>query len=164
MADQNLTPEYLREHFLYDPQTGLFSRIKKTADNSMLGPVGRVAKRGAVSFSVLGKKHYAHRLAWLYFYGAAPAQEIDHIDGDPTNNSIANLRAASSAENKQNLRGPKRSNKSGFLGVFNHAPGVWRARIQVNGRCRHLGLFHDPESAHLAYVEAKRLLHPFGTL
>ena len=164
MADHNLTADFLRSVFSYDAMTGEFTRLRKTSNTAKLGTVGHKSKRGAVTIFVLGKKRYAHRLAWLYTFGEWPNGEIDHIDGDPTNNRLANLRIANSAENKQNQRRAKRGNKTGYLGVFLHAPGIWRARIQINGQGKHLGLFRDPESAYSAYVQAKRELHPFCTL
>lgn len=97
--------------------------------------------------------------------GIVMLASIDHINGDRADNRIANLRQATTAENSQNERGPRAHATSGFLGVGWHAQqSRWRARITVNGKRRHLGLFDTPEAAYAAYVEAKRALHPFSTL
>mgnify|MGYP002682441619 CR=1 FL=1 len=163
MATADITAALLRELFHYDPDTGVFTRLVRTSNNCTLGPSGMLTKRGSVAVSVCGKKRAAHRLAWLYMTGEWPADEIDHIDGDQTNNRFANLRECSGAENKQNMRRARRGNKSGFLGVSRHQ-GQWQARIHMGGKVKRLGLFKTPEEAHLAYVAAKRQLHPFGVL
>ena len=163
MATADVTAALLRDLFHYDPATGVFTRLVRTSNNSRLGPSGMVTKRGNVAICVVGKKRAAHRLAWLYMTGEWPADEIDHIDGDPTNNRFANLREANSAENKQNMRRARSGSKSGLLGVSPHQ-GKWQARIHICGKVKRLGLFKTPEEAHLAYLTAKRELHPFGVL
>ena len=66
---------------------------------------------------------------------------VDHIDGNPLNNKIENLRAVT---HKQNLRNQKMrsTNTSGVMGVYKHDYG-WTARIKVDGVFMHLGLFKD---------------------
>lgn len=76
---------------------------------------------------------YVHRLVWLWVYGELPV-EIDHINGDKSDNRIANLRAATGGQNKQN-RGMLRSNTSGLKGVFfNKNMGLWHAQVNANGK------------------------------
>lgn len=38
-----------------------------------------------------GKKHYVHRLVMEAFFGVAEGQDVNHIDGDKTNNRLDNL-------------------------------------------------------------------------
>lgn len=93
-----------------------------------------------------------HRVIWKMVYGADPPHDLDHKDGDPTNNRLDNLR---SATKHQNLRNSKlHRGKALPKGVSLHKDGRLRASIYVNGRCRHLGLFDDPETAHQAYRRA----------
>jgi hypothetical protein len=48
-----------------------------------------------------GKLQYVHRLVWETFKGEIPeGKEIDHIDGDTTNNSIDNLQLLTPRNNK----------------------------------------------------------------
>jgi hypothetical protein len=107
----------------------------------------------------------AHHLAWLYVYGRLPAQELDHVNGVPSDNRIANLREVTRAQNVQNQRAAQKRSKSGFLGV-SHCPLTkrWRARICTNGVQRMIGRFNTPEEAHAAYVEAKRQQHVTCTI
>lgn len=47
-----------------------------------------------------GKLHYVHRLMWLTFKGDIPqGYEMDHIDGDTSNNSLDNLQILSRRAN-----------------------------------------------------------------
>jgi hypothetical protein len=87
-----------------------------------------------------------HRLVFLWHYGYFPS-EIDHIDGNPLNNRIENLRPASHADNCKNMKIYK-SNTSGFKGVsFHKATGKWAAGIRLCGKWTHLGLFDDINEA-----------------
>ena len=60
---------------------------------------------------------YYHHAVWLYNYGDLP-EILDHIDGDPTNNRISNLRAVTRSENNLNSVYPWKPNKdTGLPGV-----------------------------------------------
>jgi len=66
-----------------------------------------------------GVNIYAHRVAWVFHSGDWPDGEIDHINGDRTDNRIANLRAVTTALNAKNKRMDAR-NSSGVTGVYWH--------------------------------------------
>jgi len=102
-------------------------------------------------------------LAWLYMTGAWPTNDVDHIDGDCSNDRFNNLREATRAQNLQNLRQSKRKSKDLPLGVSQFGM-KWRAQITINRRNKHLGIFSSQEAASAAYVSAKRQLHTFGRL
>jgi hypothetical protein len=86
-------------------------------------------------------------------------KEVDHINGDPTDNRWSNLREATPQQNKFN-RGTCKSNKSGFKGVSRHKQnGNWVAEITHNYRKYHIGCFDTPEEAHEAYKKAAYILH-----
>ena len=78
---------------------------------------------------------------------------IDHIDGDPLNNAIANLRLCTPKENSRNSITPK-NNTSGFKGVSVMKNGRFRAYISVDRRQVHLGIFDTAEDAFAAYMHA----------
>jgi hypothetical protein len=63
------------------------------------------------------KTYKAHRLAWLYVYGEEPKEDIDHIDGDTSNNRIENLREVAHSTNMKNKH-KYVSNTSGTTGVY----------------------------------------------
>jgi len=170
MATQNLTAERLRFLFHYDRETGTFTRrIKTTIRTAICEVAGYPAKRGSWDICIDYRRYKAHRLAWLYEFGTWPDGEIDHIDGNPHNNAIRNLRIATSTQNKQNQHRARIDNKSGYLGVHLHCLSKtgeerWRARIQVDKKSVHLGLYETPEAAHAAYIAAKRALHEFCSI
>ena len=93
--------------------------------------------------------------------GVWPVKEIDHINGNPSDNRWVNLREGTRGEQLQNQKLGKR-NTSGLMGVSpDKLRGKWCACIQVGGRRYHLGRFSASEAAHAAYLEAKARLHPF---
>lgn len=98
----------------------------------------------------------------MLFYGKFPSDSIDHINGDRSDNRIANLREATIAENKQNIGNAPSHNKSGLIGAHRDASGRgWSSCIIVNKKYTYLGRFATAEEAHAAYVKAKTELHPF---
>ena len=155
----SLTQERLKELLAYDRKTGVFTwKVRRLACT-----VGKVAGSEKGSYRRIGidnGMYYAHRLAWLYVYGAWPAATIDHRDGDRSNNKIKNLREATSAQNSQN-RLQHKNNSSGFTGVV-RSRNEWQAQIMVGGKAQFLGRFKTPEDAHQAYLAAKTKLHTFS--
>ncbi len=137
----------------YDPDTGIF-KWKITRRGIPAGKiVGNVQKpeksRRAprVRIFVAGRSYLAHRLAWFMHYGEWPETEIDHIDGDGSNNRIENLRRATSTQNKLNT--PVRSdNTSSAKGVYFHKrSGKWRVFTWVNKQYFGLGGYEKLEDA-----------------
>ena len=139
MADTNaLTQERLKELLNYDASTGVFTR-KVSTNGAKAGDIaGRKTKGRYVEIRVDGGRYLAHRLAWLYMYGEFPSDDIDHINHIKTDNSLANLRVASKAENQKN-RSLSIRNKTGVSGVCPHNSG-WYVRV---GKSDYLGLYKD---------------------
>jgi hypothetical protein len=145
MAKEILTQERLKELFLYDKDTGFFVRHKK------LGPkkevAGHVATKGHRQIMVDGNLYMAHRLAWLYVNGSFPDKLIDHINRNPDDNRIKNLRQATSSENQQNTK-VRKDNLCGEKGIsYSEKETKWRARISIDGKTFDLGRFKSLESA-----------------
>lgn len=145
----------LKEYLNYNSETGIFTWVKNSRKIKAGTTAGNSYKRkngttGYIRIGLLGKSYSAHRLAWFYVYGEWPKETIDHINGDGFNNKISNLRSVSIKENLRNRRIPK-TNSSGVVGVTWHKPNKkWQARIEVNGKKLHLGMFDDLEDARLA--------------
>lgn len=165
MANADLTAQRLRELLHYNSETGQFTRsIARRGRNGGAGSVaGCKTARGYIRISISGKIYMAHRLAWLYVLGVWPAGDIDHIDGDKTNNRFANLRDVSTSVNMQNQRKAQPRNASGFLGVTIHG-GRFEASIKLNGKNIYLGSYATPQMAHDAYIAAKRVIHEGCTI
>jgi hypothetical protein len=98
-------------------------------------------------------------------HGEWPAQQIDHINMNRTDNRIANLRSVSPRVNSENRRTAQSQNLVGLRGVSwrDHCK-KWRSRITVHGVEHRLGQFDTAEDAHAAYLEAKRRLHEGCTI
>lgn len=166
-SSNELLASKLRDRFHYDPETGAFLRrhsngIRWSAGDRADKP-GCGALRQYRLLRVGEHKLLAHRAAWLWIHGSMPIGLIDHVNGDPSDNRIANLRDADSRINNENRRLPSVRSQSGVLGVFPHQ-GRYRVRLTVNRRSVHIGVFDDVEQAYAAYVEAKRRLHQGCTL
>lgn len=161
-----LTQERLKELLIYNPLTGVFSRLTSTSSRARVGGVaGGVNQDGYIRINIDGKLYMAHRLAFLYMTGKWPEKLVDHIDTIPDHNWWSNLREASQAENVQNLKSAMCNNISGLLGVtYNKRTNRFVARIRLNGVSKYLGTFESGEEAHQTYLSAKRIYHPFNTL
>lgn len=161
---RELTHDEIRRLFSYEELTGI---LVWKEGLSIRAPSGRVAgtmcKNGYVAVGIRGVKYLAHRVIWNYMSGAWPEFDIDHIDGDRSNNRFSNLRDVATYKNMQNLKRSHLDNNSGLLGVERHR-NKWSARICVQGKKTYLGTFVTKEEAHAAYVSAKRMIHVCGTL
>ena len=163
-----LTAERLRELLSYDPETGGWTRIKHCARGSHI-KVGDAAgyrdDRGYLRIWVDGRKYRGYRLAFLYVTGRWPKNEIDHKDGDTTNDRWDNLREATRNENMRNEK-LHRDSGSGLKGVTWHKPSRrWRAQICVHYRRLAIGYFDSAEAAHEAYkTKALELFGEFARL
>lgn len=153
----------MRKRLTYDPQTGHFTHNFPSGGSPAGAKAGWIAGPGYVLIRINKKTYCAHRLAWLYMTGRWPVGHIDHIDGNQVNNRFANLRDVTRSGNQQNQRRAHADAKTGFLGVH-FRDGKYEAAITINKVRHRLGRFADPAVAHEAYLEAKRHLHPHGTL
>lgn len=152
-----ITAQYVREHLDYNPDTGEFFWKKpfenKIAKRIMGVPVGSRRKDGYMRIGLAGKRYLSHRIAWLHFYGEWPSKLIDHVNLNPSDNRISNLRLATHAQNKANRDAPE-TNKSGFKGVhWNKRNRTWFAQIKVNGKQIYLGSFKTIDEANAARIE-----------
>lgn len=144
------------EDLLYDGDTGEF-RWGPSGE-----PAGNESKAGYISISINGKKYPAHRLAWYITYGYFPENEIDHINRDPSDNRIANLREVSRQCNARNTGNPS-DNRSGVKGVsYCKTNGRWRATIAVDRKNYNLGTYEDLADAACARLAAEQCLDWHG--
>jgi hypothetical protein len=120
---------------------------------------GGVISRGYRGVGIDGQRYLEHRLVWFYVHGVWPADQIDHINGDRSDNRISNLREASQSQNNGNCR-KRGNNVSGYTGVFwNTRHAKWQAQIAMNGRNNYIGLFSDIEEAVAARKAAAKRIH-----
>lgn len=112
------------------------------------------------------KKKSLHRLVGITFLSNPKNKAmIDHIDNDPTNNNVLNLRWATSQENGMNKQ-KNINNKSGMKGVsYNKDNDKWNAQIMKKGKSIHLGYFDNVKDAGECYDDkAKKIFGEFAVL
>ena len=147
--------EILDELLDYDPDTGVFKWKKFRGNTAKAGSiVNNLTSAGYKMICVNGRQYQAHRIAYKMFYKRDPDGILDHIDGDMTNNRIANLRVASPKQNQGNSKMP-RHNTSGLKGVsWSKKSGKWAAQINRGNKKVWLGVYEDKNDAHQAYMKA----------
>jgi len=150
-----LTAETVRELLDYDPVTGSLAWRKPRRGSRGVGKsAGSLEKDGYRRIRISGVQYSAHHVAWCHWHGQWPLSEMDHINGDRSDNAIANLRLATRSENEANIRLP-RTNTSGFKGVHFHQQNKkFQATIGTGNRKKHIGYFDTAEEAHAAYCAA----------
>lgn len=160
--------DLLRQLIDYDPSTGRMTwRLRDLRHfdrpqrcnfwNSRFAGKPALACRmraGHLQGYVVGQMCLAHRVAYALQHNFDPPFEIDHINGDPSDNSADNLRPSDPSTNNRNLAKPK-NNTSGCVGVY-FQPARWRAVITVDDKSIHLGYFDTFEEAVAARKQAER--------
>ena len=154
--------EKAKELLNYNPETGELTWNKTVSSRAVKGSVAGSDKgNGYKRIKINNKSILAHRFVWFIHHGELP-HIIDHIDGNPSNNRIENLRQCSQSENGIN-RTKQKNNKSGFKGVSRVTKrNKWKAKIGHKGKAIHLGLFDCPKEASRAYeAKARELFGEF---
>lgn len=99
--------------------------------------------------------YFAHNPEWCIDDTSAE-NKIDHIDGNPSNNHISNLRVATNAQNMQN----QNREVKGY--TFSKRKKRWIPFIRINCKTVHLGCFHTEEEAKQVRAEAVEKYYPFA--
>jgi hypothetical protein len=113
-----------------------------------------------IKSSVFGAK-LAHRLIYQLCHKLDKLDTdlvVDHIDNNPENNKIDNLRLVTRSQNAWNSRKLKISDDNPYKGVT-RKNGRWTANISKDRVQKNLGMFDTPELAHAAYCKAASELH-----
>lgn len=155
--------DYLRQRLRYDPETGkLYWR-----ENPQMPRLWRQRYAGREAFTAVrntGYKHgrldcrayQAHRVIWAMHHGSWPEGHIDHINHDPIDNRIANLRSVTLQENLRNTV-RRKNNTSGCMGVsWFKGTQRWSAHIMVDRVKHHLGYFTELADAVAARKAAEK--------
>lgn len=155
-----ITRDRLALALRYEAESGRFTWVNPPQNHAGLAgkEAGTVDNNGYLMIRIDGLKHKAHRLAWLYVYGEHPAGEIDHINGEKSDNRICNLRLASNPQNQANRR--RNAGKPTPKGVRVLPSGNFNARIRVRGGLINLGVYKAADEASNAYLAAAK--HHYG--
>lgn len=180
-ANIDITTEKVHKIFNYD-EGALYWKIKFSRKVKIGDKAGTIdPRKGRIIISIGGIRYMASRLIFLWHKGYLP-ECVDHIDRNPANDRIENLRSATIKENNRNTSSHIDST-SPYLGVslcikrwkYSIKKGVkhrkpihvekWIARICVDGKGRQIGLFETQELAALAYNrEAVKYFGEFANL
>ena len=152
--NSDITQSELKRLVSYDKKTGVFRWLSPRCGVRVGAICGKVDRRGYVRMMVKGRLYSAANLAFLYMTGRFPQDFADHISRNRRDNSWANLREVSHAENQKNKGIPK-NNTSGIVGVrWDAKRGNWIAQIGVSGKKVTLGRFKDVNDAIAAREQA----------
>jgi hypothetical protein len=173
---EEVTPEYVKECFKYNPKTGVLTWKARPKSHfptergwhifhaSYAGKVtGCKDYKGYLVVLIGGRPYFAHRIVWAIMKGVWPSEMIDHINGVRDDNRLANLREASRGQNISNAR-IRKDNTTGVKGILKpvaRANGgkAWRVGIRVGGKRHHIGYFNSMEEAEVAVRESRVKLH-----
>lgn len=149
------------EIFKYNEDGSLTRLVLKNQHQT----VGWLNSSGYLQVEVEGSNKMLHRIIYEMHFGEIPLGfQIDHIDGNPLNNRIENLRICTQVQNRQNSKISK-NNTTGYRGIVKTPNGKFQARLTYNGKKLYLGLFEKAEDAfECVEIKRKELYGEFATL
>lgn len=173
-----ISPELVRQLIDYNPETGValwrarteqhFSNKNRCA--ARMAGAWNARYAGKPAFTVFAARAHTSRcsifkvsypashIAWLHVHGKAPDYVIDHINGDRSDNRMANLRDVPLAVNARNCK-LRIDNTSGLAGIHqNKKTKQWHARVNYSGHVITLGSYRELEHARIARQTAMILL------
>ena len=154
--------EYLRSRLSVDLERGVVTWIDATKAHARLNG----SEAGSLRRPSHGSKRYAYvkvdgrplkrsHIVFLFGAGQWPAEQIDHINGDSTDDRFSNLREASATQNAWNHK--KRAKQSGLpMGVRALASGKFHARIACNKQKFIFGPFATASEAQAVYQQKRK--------
>lgn len=149
----------------YNPETGKISLLKQRKGKSPSNPedLGVQTERGYHYVNILGRRVFAHRLAWFLHYKTWPKHPIDHINGNPADNRIVNLREAPCGLNSQAHRRKRENSTSKYRGVcrpksMNHLDKPWLVQARKGPTVVYGGHYANEDDAARAYDKIARTL------
>jgi hypothetical protein len=114
-------------------------------------------KNGYINIGINKKLYYLHRLIYKYhnedfdLTDISHNNQIDHININPLDNRIENLRAVNHSINQRNKNKSKNCS-SKYIGVsWSKANSKWLSQIKINGKVKNLGHFDNEEDANECY-------------
>ena len=129
--------------------TGLRWKKAPRYNAQVLGqPAGTAHKGGYYRFRLSGRQYLSHRVVMALSCGHdRPDMEVDHINGDPSNNSPGNLCWADRPSQCQNRR-----SKGLPYASWHKRLKRWQCRATVDGKRIHVGYYATEKEAHEAGV------------
>lgn len=126
----------------YNQKTGEFTKNGKV--------ITAKTGTGYIKLSYGNKYIRAHRIAYQLMVKRVPKnREIDHINGNITDNRIENLRVVTTRENQQNRKIHRKKKK--LVGCY-FCNKKWKSQVYYNGEKLHIGFFKTELEAHASYM------------
>lgn len=165
MCKEDITREELMAILDYNPDTGIFRwKIHRNVNAIKGREAGSVRRDGYIQVCVNYKKLLAHRLAWFMTYNIWPKYQIDHVNGNRSDNRLCNLREATPSQNSQNVI-VKHCSSTQLLGVsFDRRRNKYRVRMWHEGKRLWLGYYSTAEEAYEARLAAQNELWSFQSV
>lgn len=153
------TVDDLRRDIRYSPIVGVFEWKTGASGRRKGFLAGGVNKEtGYISVGYRGRQYKAHVLAWCYMKGEWPDKEIDHIDGDRSNNAWKNLRLADRHQNSFNKKSVCHDDPLDKGISFRKDNGKWQARVYCRGSVWS-ACYETKEEARAAATAKRKELH-----
>lgn len=152
-----LTKEEILYYWDYDRENGILIWKNAPAFNKkrLIGKIaGRIGPKGYRETKLKNKIYSVYKIIW-FVENDFWAKAIDHKNGNRDDNRILNLKSVNSRQNNQNRIAHRKGKLVG--NTFEKSTGLWRARILINGKNKHLGRFKTELQAHKAYLKALKL-------
>lgn len=152
----------LEEFFEYLPESGQLLFVKSARKGFVGKEAGWINAQGYRQIRFQGRTYFAHRIIWTLVHGDIPADKfIDHIDGNPSNNALANLRLVSLSANSRNSKLDRR-NSTGVPGIDVRTTKNGEARFCVRAAGSHWGTYSSLAEAaeRRAYIDLALGFHP----
>ena len=124
----------------------------------------KLDSRGYIRITINNKRYLLHRVIYKYFnedwdITYSHSNQIDHIDINPSNNRIENLRRINNSQNLKN-RNKFKNCSSKFKGVSWHKQNnKWIAYITIDNKVKYLGSFTNEEEAYECYKKNNKKIH-----
>lgn len=144
----------------FDYKNGeLFWKIDR-GNNIKRGDIaGSIYERGYKRVSVNNRRFPVHKIVWLYHNGYLP-KLVDHINGNPSDNRIENLREVTNSQNCFNRR-IALNNTSGSKNVcFDKKSNKWKVYLTVSPyRNKYFGSYSNKDIAITIATLARHKYH-----
>ena len=166
--------QYLKEVFKIDEtsKTGLRWKTRKIdkygwnkkyankpAGTFKLSKAGVPAWRVRITYGGVSKLYYVHRIIFYIKHGFLDDNKvIDHINGNPLDNRIKNLRLVTFSQNSYNSK-LSRKNKLKCKNVYLQKNGTYLVRLIISGKNIYIGKFKNLKDAKKAAKEARIKYH-----
>lgn len=154
--NEKLVEKLVDELFYYDHETGVVKNKIHRNHNALKDHATGYLHEGYLNVEINNKPFMVHRIAWRLYYKKWPKKQIDHINGNRSDNRICNLRDVSNRENQLNRKEHRNGKIIGFSYVKEKKK--YKAQICINKKQYYLGYYKTEIEAHEQYLRALKAI------